>query len=181
MNIVSQRTTTARAQRGIAVPAVRPPLYVRVMLPITLAMAVLVGVWTLLVRPGVQPQDAFSDFVEILPGQAWNENVAKQFSCEPDKSAVQGYCFRLPAAGPFLLVAVSLSDGVVSQTDFSVHEGALTVGDLALLWGRPNVRLYRQSVNLDWPSVGVTANGWAESWQFSYSIPVQRISFAPPS
>jgi hypothetical protein len=181
MDVITRVKGTARPNDlpEITVPL---PIYVRVMLLLTAVIAVLVVGWTIPLSQGTQPSNPFSDYIAILPGQTWNSVVAQPFSCYADNSVDNtAYCTRSPASGPFSLIAVIVSDGVVSRIDLAVREGTLTVGDLALLWGRPNARLYRQSVNLDWPSVGVTASSWAESRRFGYFIPIIRLSFAQSS
>ncbi len=191
MSMVSEGKATAHAQRGIAVPTVNPPSYVRLMLIAAVAMAAVVTMWTLLFHQEVPPVNPFAETLEGVLGQPRQAIAAQSFSCSPSSGGYpqsspehtvaeqSGYCSRAPVAGPFSLIGAALSRGVVRQVEFSMRAGALTVGDLALLWGRPNVRIYRQSVNLEWPRIGISANGWAESWRFSYSIPVQRISFSP--
>jgi hypothetical protein len=104
------------------------------------------------------------------------------FSCNPDnRSGTSEFCTRAPANGAFSLVAVTHSEGIISRVSFTVREDRLAIGDLALLWGRPEIRVYGHSVSVVWPSRGVSAEGWAKSRRFSYAIPVLRIAFGPPS
>jgi hypothetical protein len=179
MNITSERTTTAYHPRNITLPAVRAPIYVRLMFMVAVGMTVLGTAWAALFRQATQPLNPFAEMLQSVVGESWQAVGSHHFSCSG--SAGDAYCTRRPTDGPFSLIAVTLRQGVVSRVEFSMHEGALTAGDLALLWGRPDVDVYHSSVNLEWPRIGLSANGWADAWQFSFAIPVERISFVVTS
>jgi hypothetical protein len=181
MNSVSRITNIVRTQRTIALPQVRLPFYAYLPILVFLFLAGLLIGWTSSLRQAGPPSDTFSAYMLPLPGQPHSALVALRFSCDPNNRAGQNeYCTRAPATGPFFHVAAYVSGDVISRVDLMVHQGALTVGDLALLWGRPTVHLYRKSINLDWPAQGISANGWTESGRFSYSILIHRISFGSP-
>ncbi len=184
MNTVirSERIARQRVPLTGFIPSIRLPAYMSLMLLVSAVIAVVVVGWTIPVRQAEQPPNAFIDYTAVLPGQPRSAVVGMGFSCNSgNSSGTSDYCTRATADGPFSLVAVTLSDGIVSRTSFSVHKGTLTIGDLALMWGRPHIRLYRQSTVFEWPSLGVSAEGWVEGRRFSYAIPVLRIAFVPPA
>jgi hypothetical protein len=134
--------------------------------------------WTISSRQNVPSPNPFADYEGILPGQPRSALGAMRFSCNiNDVSDQSEYCTRAPADGPFSLIGVTVSNGVINRVEFSLRASALTVGNMALLWGRPTIYFYQKSVNLEWPSLGVSASAWAESRRFSYFIPVIRLSF----
>jgi hypothetical protein len=182
------RTTTFVPQPARRSIPVSVPVYVRAILLLSACMATLVASWLLPLGRAAQPSNPFASYAAILPGQPRQAVIEQQFSCplsnlahtqqDYEQARQREYCTRAPAVGPFSFVAVTMSNGVVSRVEFSLREAALTVGDLALLWGRPDKALYRQSINLEWSNVGVTASGWAESHRFNYANPVLRLTFA---
>jgi hypothetical protein len=184
MNMVNRTARITRRHVPLAglTTSVRLPVYMGLSLPVAAVIAVVVVGWTIALRHSLQPSSPFSDYAEILPGRPGSGLSTLRFSCTPDYSDythVQ-YCTRAPATGPFYLVAVTVPDGVVSRVNFAVRPGALTIGDLVLLWGRPSIRLYRKSAVFGWPRLGVYASGWAESQRFSYTVPVLRLSIGKP-
>jgi hypothetical protein len=182
MNLVIGRPVVTRQQTQLtlALPAVRLPIYVRLMLMVMTSVVALTVGWLILVRQDVPSANPFASYEPILPGQPRDAVIAMRFSCNPDTSSGKSqYCTRAPGDGPFSLIAVTLSDGVVSQVGFTVRQGALAVSDLAFLWERPLVSLYRQSAIFEWPDMGVDATGWAESNRFSYFVPVLHMAFGP--
>jgi hypothetical protein len=59
---------------------------------------------------------------------------------------------------------------------FTVRENALTVGDLALSWGRPNmIAPANQQVTLYWPAIRVTAIATTNHGYFSYRLPFEHL------
>jgi hypothetical protein len=137
--------------------------------------------WVIPIRQIYQPSNAFADYAAILPGQPHSAVVGMNFSCNSsNRSGTSDYCTRAPADGPFSLVSVTLSNGIISRVSFTVRDNRVAIGDLALLWGRPSIRLYGKSAVFEWSNPGVYANGWVESKPFSYAIPVLRLSFGSP-
>jgi len=65
---------------------------------------------------------------------------------------------------------------------FSIREGALRVGDLALLWGRPEILSPTdRDVRLNWPHQEVIAlSSLGQSGQLSYFQPVRSVLFMSP-
>jgi len=134
---------------------------------------------TTLFRISAQPSNPFPSDLLILPGTPERTVKLMGFSCNPpaDIGSSQ-YCTQAPATGTFSLVAVTLSNHVVTRLSFSMRANTLVVGDLPLAWGRPKMQRYGDSICLEWPQVGVSANGQVGYGLFSYFLPLARISFA---
>jgi hypothetical protein len=163
-------------------PVTRLPGYLRLAFLLGGAMTLLVLGWTLVLSLNEQPINPLTSYTSILPGQPRTAMIAKIFSCgfETGSEGRIEYCTRSPATGPFLFIAVTFSSNVVSSVDFVARNGALTVGQVAADWGRPQVLVYGQFVLLSWPHVGVTVNGQTQSRRFSYFNPVVRLSIISP-
>jgi len=169
-----------RSSLGSTLPLASLPVYVKLPLLLSSVLAAALILWTILIHQ-TDSANPFAAYETVLPRQSSDEVIALKLSCNPNnRSDDSQYCTHAPANGPFSLVTATLSNGVVSRTHFTVHLDALALGDLALWWGRPHIRLYRQSAVFEWPSLGISAEGWAKSGRFSYAIPVWRISFGSP-
>lgn len=178
MNITTQtgNLTQERPRRHVRIPTARLPIYVRLMLLTSALMTVGVIGWTIVLRQDVEFSNPFAEYAEILPGQPRSAVIALQFSC--NDTYVPVYCTHAPATGDFSLVTATLSGDVVKRVDFMVRNGALVVGELPLAWGRPHVQVYGQSVNLEWPDIGMRAGGHAQNRRFSYFVPLFRLSIS---
>lgn len=168
---------------ALVVPSLmRLPGYLRLAFLLASAMTLLVLGWTLALSLNEQPINPLIAYTSILPGQPRNAMIAKIFSCgfETGSEGRIEYCTCSPATGPFLFIAVTFSSNVVSSVDFIARKDALTVGQVAADWGRPQVQVYGQSVLLRWPHIGVIINGQAQSRRFSYFNPVFRLSIISP-
>lgn len=179
MNTVNQTggLSRQRAPRQIAIATVKLPIYARPMFLLLVLINLLVVGWTILLRQDVQLTNPFSEYADILPGQPKSAVLALQFSCKTMNDTYEPmYCTRAPVAGDFSLVTATLSNDVVRRVDFIVRKGALVVGELSLAWGRPQVSVYGQSVNLEWWDLGVAAGGHAQNRRFGYFVPLFRLS-----
>jgi hypothetical protein len=158
---------------------IKLPIYLRLMLGLTAAMVIAVMSLRMLIRTNAQPSNPFPSDLLIMPGTPENTVKLMGFSCNPQADFVPSqYCTQAPATGPFSLVAVTLSNQVVTRINFTLRANSLVVGDLPLAWGRPKIERYGDSVYLEWPHMGVSANGQVGYALFSYLLPLARISFA---
>jgi hypothetical protein len=184
MNSVTRATITiprrapARATMQVrALPFIMEwPMNWLILIPI---LGVVIISMTMIARLTKPESDPFSNYREVFPGQPRSVVIAQGFSCDSsNKTGSIEWCTSGPSDSPFYLVSVSLKDGIVTRIDFATRENALVVGELPVSWGRPEIQLYGESAILKWPDVGVSANGWTESGQFSYFMPVVRLSLA---
>ena len=58
-----------------------------------------------------------------------------------------------------------------------LHPGAFSIGDLALLWGRPQIRKAGRWVSLNWPERRINGSSWSDNAQWSYFQAVMQVSF----
>lgn len=189
MNTITRSGVAAR-QRSSAIsvyplPVIRLPVYLHVALLMLTPLVVVLTGWVVLIRRESPPANPFSAYAEIFPRRPSNSLIKQEFSCvstRPDTNPIDTqYCTHESESGLFWLITSTIKEGVIRRTDFKVREGALTLGDVMFLWGRPQVRRYQQSVLLEWPNLGISGTGWAENRQFSYYMPVTRISIGPAS
>ena len=64
------------------------------------------------------------------------------------------------------------------ETSFWLRSNAMTLGDLILLWGKPNIRRYCDRIVVAWPARRIT--GFATltaTRRLSFFVPVQAVSF----
>jgi hypothetical protein len=183
LSVASRRRHFTVPKLTTPIVPIRLPAYLYLALALLAVTAVVVMGWVVLVRQDVQLSNPFSNYAEIFPGQGRNALISLDFSCNayPYYSLDSTwkdyeYCTGTLEKGTFWLISATLKNGRVQRTDFVVRKGALTLGDLMFLWGRPQVRLYRKSAHFEWPSLGISASGSVESRQFSYFIPVTRVS-----
>jgi len=54
-------------------------------------------------------------------------------------------------------VEVTVSRGVIREITFRIRQNTLRLGDLALLWGSPEVRSFGRGIFLFWRECGITA------------------------
>ena len=110
-----------------------------------------------------------------------------------------GSCRYQSETGPFVVVsrtglrtagATSDYDYQDSGTDyrarssgasgiyFAIRPNALTVGDVALLWGRPTIKPLDNWLFLHWPNQRIST--WVESWRFNYALPLPYLFLEAP-
>jgi hypothetical protein len=129
------------------------------------------------------PSNPFASFADVLPGQPRSALVARGFSCPvsffiaTDPDVTDETCVFYQAIDIFRQVQVTVSQGVIRHLTFIMRENALTIGDLAALWGNPEVQEYGRSVDLFWRSHGVYAIASNISGRFSPFLPVWSVSF----
>jgi hypothetical protein len=139
-----------------------------------------VGATALAGRATILP-DPFSPFADVFPGQPRSAVVTHGFSCAMGTYPVlpDEQCMLYPATGIFTQVGVIVSKGTVIRTDFTLREGILRLGDLALLWGIPDRQVYDNRYVMDffWHDSGVGASALADRRQFSLFLQVWSVSF----
>ena len=128
-----------------------------------------------------QPTQAFSDFADVFPGQSRQAVEGQGFSCPisyyfattSDRTAET--CYLMPPAGVFSQVGITLSQGMIRQIGFTLRDDIFTVGDLMLLWGRPEVRQYGRAAYIFWRGQGIYAIAGKTAGTYSLFLPVWRV------
>ncbi len=179
-------TRHSRQAPSIAIH-LRPPAYIRFMRNVCLACLVMVTGVMLLARFAQPPSNPFYDYASILPGQPRSALIQRGFSCaegevannRPSPSTIGQYCVLPLNKGIFDRIGAVLSHDVVKQVFFIARKDALTVGDLALLWGRPlTISGVGEQITLDWPPSDWSILAITNGTRFSYLMPVHRVTFS---
>ena len=161
-----------------------PRIFITLLLVVSFFTALLV-VGTLAKRLGERYlPDPFAAFTDFFPGQSLDTRMleAEGFSCYfdtlPSPSDITERCARVLQTGPFSQISVTIWDGIVKWLDLNVRENELTVGDLSLRWGIPEVHMSGSWVNLSWRNRCITGSGWSPSGRFTYFQALSWVSFA---
>ena len=164
---------------GITLPTIQLSLYLRMMLLLFTMMTVICVGWVGLVRWDISAPNPFSAYTTIFPGQTLHKVIEQGFTCTQSNPAEHhNYCTLSPVNGPFWYIHLVTAEDIVNSVTFCAREGALTIGDLALLWGKPNIQLFQRSGLFKWSSIQTSADGLSPSWAFSYYFPVAHVTFA---
>jgi hypothetical protein len=132
-----------------------------------------------LTQPSPEP---FVSLADLFPGQPRSAVEARGFSC-----MVIGFgtyaetCLLLPNTGIFSEIGVTTSPlGYVNSSYFRLREDTLRLGDLAALWGRPEVYDQYEYLLFSWFGGSVNATS-AYTGRFSFLLPVDRVFFEIPN
>jgi hypothetical protein len=155
----------------------------RLRFTILLFAALITLIAAALTQPIDRGLDPFSPYQWVVAAGA------EELSCQDrptfenwENSTITGQlCGLYPQTGPFNQIHVVRGEPS-SPVYFTVRDGALTIGDLALLWGRPEViTMDWERMSLRWSDRGVTATVISWRRRFSYYLPVERVVFAAVS
>src|SRR5258708_955841 len=153
------------------------------LLTFAVILMAVVGATTLAKHFGpVAFSDRFATEAGIVPGQhiGLMTLVELGYSCRidplPSPSDLTERCERDGQAAIHAINAL-IWDGVVVRLDFILCHGALSIGDLILLWGTPEVRASGRWVSFNWPKRHITGSIWSEDGQFSFSQSVLYVLF----
>lgn len=128
--------------------------------------------------------DLFLAYVNVFPGQPASATALEEhgFLCFmdtlPSPADASEYCSSTPQTGLFSRMNVTIWDGVVTRVEFTVNENLLSVGHLALLWGRPeDIQVVGNIATARWSIPGATVLAiFAYDQRFSYFAPVAQVS-----
>jgi hypothetical protein len=104
-------------------------------------------------QPAANP---FVQYAAVMPGQPKTTLPDDRFRC----TGIPYYllCVERPTSGPFSRINAIVNGNTIENVHFTVREHALTVGDLILLWGRPDhVQYGRNPTILFWEQVPASA------------------------
>ena len=151
--------------------SIRFPWYVRVVICVMIAGSIFVLGMTLLAQGEIaNPFAAYSDLFSDAARQA---ALTQGFAC-----VTPGYCARRDAKGAFSGIMLRWTGERVSEIDFSMRDKALSSGDLVLLWGRPEIRLYCETAVAAWPDRHITSLlSPSQNGGVSYFSPVVSVRF----
>jgi hypothetical protein len=141
------------------------------LLPVAVALML-----TLPARDAAPQENPFSAYADLFPGQPGSSTESKDFHCGHDAgNDPSRYCVLRPADGPFSIIGVRVLDRTIVHLNFTLRPNQYRVGDLALLWGRPQVKRNGENMNFAWPSSDTRAATSAQKEQVNYFLPVLRV------
>ena len=127
--------------------------------------------------------DPFLAYASIVPGQHWGGTLEHEFSCSastmPSPVIVGNECVNHLHTGPLSQVDVTIWDGFIIRANFTLRENVLRIGDLVLLWGKPDIRL-GQYAALTWDNRRAIAVAYlSPSRRFDYLLSVSHVILIP--
>jgi len=155
-----------------------------VVLFITMSMATLLTIlFAQLGFAGREPVvNPFLAYASLFPDQPWTSALAREFLCYdtvmPSPADVTEECVFRPQTGSLSQVNITVWDGIIIRLRFAVRENSLRVGDLAMLWGTPDLQSYAQGASLyQWHDHSMVALTSSNGGRFTYFLPVSYIHF----
>ncbi len=125
------------------------------------------------------PFDPFSPYTDLLLGQSLDAVEQQGFICTSTHAAfsLQQSCSLALGDGTFSEIEVRFASdrGTVNRIVFTPREKMLTVGDLLLLWPKPEIRFYSEMANLRWPHIVAVPQSFRG--HFSYWVPIAYVAF----
>lgn len=158
-----------------------PLLFITLLLVVSFSASV-VTVNTLAKRLGNNRlPDPLAAFADVFPGQYLDAHMLETegFSCyvdtQPSPADIIERCSRVFQTGTFSQISVTIWDGIVKWLYLSLHEHSLNVGDLALLWGNPELRMNGAGMDVSWPDRRITGSGRSLNGRFTYFVLVSHL------
>lgn len=128
-------------------------------------------------KPAVSLPDIFADYVDFFPGGYWSTALERAFRCNVDVATGAKYCFLRPQDGLFSDIGVTIINDQISQIVFALHQSALKAGDLAALWGRPEIQISGYIAYLGWQNQKVKAIARTDDGRFDYFLHLSSLAF----
>lgn len=162
-------------------------LYPRLMLGLLLGVMVIVLGAVALTRLMQPPPSPFAVYDDLIEGDTQDPTFGSNyetlsraaFDLACTRAFTSGYCPYKPETGPFSEIRLmELNDEGESGVYFAVRDNALTVGDVARLWGRPVISRYENSLVLHWPDQRMSTVVRSDNGQFHYLLPVPYLLLA---
>ena len=126
------------------------------------------------------PLYPFAPYADILPGQSQDAVLQRSIHCQVDITLqFDESCSSTLKTGMFSAIQLRISSrtGRVIRIVFTSREERLTLGQLVLLWGRPEIDIFGPTANFRWRSIHVVAIPQAYDGHFSYSLPIIYVAF----
>jgi len=126
------------------------------------------------------PRDLFAPYADISPGQSHDSVLQKGFKCQFNVAlTVEEFCRLTLRTGLFSEIRVWFTRDtvLVGRAVFIPREKMLTVGDLAALWGKPEIAVYNRTANLRWRDMRVVTILQDYNDHFSYWYPITYVAF----
>ncbi len=165
-------------QPAASVIPIRFPWYVSLALfMLTGSAAVVIGLMLAAHREIPNP---FSVYNDLFGDNARQAASARGFTCRD--MGLNGYpltlCTHHNTEKLFSRLYVWISGDRANEISFSLRDNTLRLGDLALLWGKPEIRLYCETFVALWPArhiMGVIKQ--SRTGQVNYFLPILSVYF----
>jgi hypothetical protein len=147
---------------------------------IVMTITAISEVTVMAIRRSEPPFDPFAPYADILPGQSREGVSARGFNCQfVTGPHFEEICTLTPEASVFATIqpTIAVNTGRISRVVFWLREKTLTVGDLVILWGEPEIAIYSRTANFRWNNVHVVAIPETYDGDFSYWLPIAYVAF----
>jgi hypothetical protein len=127
----------------------------------------------------------FAVYITVFPGQPRSAVPGRGFTCpmsaySSSSSFAEEICVAWPKDGVFSQVTVASTHDRVQQITFILQPERLQVGDLVLLWGRPDMELSSHAIYLHWPQHRIFAVTGDYEGRFSFTLPIHQVILGRP-
>jgi hypothetical protein len=163
-------------------PIYKPQKTTRLPLLLILMTLVLVCVFTVaaailfVTKLAVAIPDPLALYVDILPGRGESVLAPHGFLCYAANDSIE-FCALNRTTGAVRSIHVIVRFNIIYAVNIQFRSGALRLGDLALLWGRPDPHEQGYSRQFDWSLHNASVTVAPFVGGFSYLLPVQSVSF----
>ncbi len=151
------------------------------------AALVLIGIASVFVlalatnRDNQPPFNPFAPYADILSAQSPDTFLQRGFNCPFKRTSTfdDTICFLALDNGVFLRIHARFpyNSDQVSTLIFIPRDNAVLLGQLVLLWGKPELLGSSQYANFQWPSRHIIAVPQSDNSQFSYWLPISSVAF----
>jgi hypothetical protein len=164
----------------------RLPPYLWAVLVMVIGFTALITGVRALAHDGLPSTNPFASFSDVFPGRTRTGIEALGFLCRTHPwsdgaGTPEELCESRPYSGPFSLISLSITQGHIRSSIFVARAGALQVGDLLALWGRPEVRPNGHVPHLAWRRRGIGAVITSYHGAFSLFLYVWKVYLSIPS
>jgi hypothetical protein len=124
--------------------------------------------------------DPFAPYSDLMPGQSRDALTQWEFNCATTIiPSFSESCSLTPESGIFSEIQVKFAadTGRIEKTVFLSRENRLSLGDLVLLWGKPEIDIYGRTANLRWHDSHVVAIPQTYRSPVAYRVPLTYIAF----
>jgi hypothetical protein len=136
------------------------------------------GVMILSMRPADPLTSPYADLFLTQDSQASARQILDCGSGDFYTGPIDGRaCGVRPATEPFTAAGLRVQDDV-TEIQLQIRQNAITLRDLSLVWGAPDMQQTDTLLALDWPEMRVQAIAHTHEQPFSPFLPVQRITIS---
>ena len=169
-----------QTRKHSAIPAISAYLRLGVGIRLSALAAVAITVSGRFVPGRRKLSDSFSAVSDFFGGDARQVALARGFTCQnPDYAAtLPDFCRQLNPDRMYSGNYAQLEGSETKEVDLLLRPQTLTLGDLVLLWGKPETRPYCDTDVVSWSTHGVLVEvPVPRTAQIDYFAPILTISF----